>query len=778
MKTRVPMLHLVATLPMMIGHATAIADPAGTNTRLDDDVKLVRLAPSTDAPVLAKASAVSTSRMDDRSGNSSLTARWDVSGHRSMTAMMGSTRADIVPNVQSTTPWTALGPYGGGVADVAYSPIDSQIVLAGTRAPSGGGGRLYRSNDGGTTWSRVTGIPERAINDIEFNATGKVWIGTNDGILDSIDGGLTWTPRNLGIGVNSIVLDIALDPSNPLILWAGVDQTLGGTQPPNVLVSVDGGVSWVNRTPPLAAPMSARAISVDPSNSGNVVAAFGGPSGGGQVWITNNGGTSWVNRSAGLPSNPMFAVVHLGSRILVGGGQRFYQQDVGLYSTSDQGLTWTPLHNASWPSLTVQDVLVDPGEPATIWAVTDYGGVHRSSDGGTTWQIGVGGTAQISGRSLRRRPGASSTLILGVDGAGVLRSTDSGVTFAPSNFGMLELPVTSVAADPLDSQRLAASFSNTNSGGVYTSINGGTSWSLESLPKTRYELVKYAADGTLFAISNGPSTVAPEGVYVRRTTGTWVSLGPDVGPLYESDLRTLHVDAGPNGLIVAGGTDFGAAGYEGAIWRLLKGSNWQRVYESTDARNVEDLEVVPVNGGRVFVATWTFYDPSDGSGVLRSIDEGMQWLPASSGLPTGTYAAFNGRLCWLPGNPSLLVQSINSYNSGAHRTRIFTSANAASNWIATGYEDSGYSASDIACDPTGGSSVYLSRGIGAMPAVIRSLDGATTFEPFAAGLEPVTDSYDLELSTDVASPKLAFLASANGVYANNLTPLFADGFEN
>ena len=140
------------------------------------------------------------------------------------------------------------------------------------------------------------------------------YIGTQDSIRRSTDDGLSWTLLNLGIGLNDQVFDVALDPSNPSIIWAGIADAIGG-QPVNVMRSTDSGATWSNRTPPLAAPISCRGIAVDPSDSNTVIAVFGGDFGGGQVWTTTDGGDSWTNRSAGLPNNPMQAVVYDGTRL-------------------------------------------------------------------------------------------------------------------------------------------------------------------------------------------------------------------------------------------------------------------------------------------------------------------------------------------------------------------------------------------------------------------------------------------------------------------------------
>src|SRR5215208_972815 len=64
--------------------------------------------------------------------------------------------------------WFSLGPPGGDVFDAAASTADSNIVLAGL-APGGSfGGTLYRSSDGGNTWSEVPALDGISVFDIEF----------------------------------------------------------------------------------------------------------------------------------------------------------------------------------------------------------------------------------------------------------------------------------------------------------------------------------------------------------------------------------------------------------------------------------------------------------------------------------------------------------------------------------------------------------------------------------------------------------------------------------
>src|SRR6266545_2065764 len=437
--------------------------------------------------------------------------------------------------------WSPLGPPGGDVTDVAASTIDPAIVLAGIAPGGGSGGTLYRSVDGGATWSEVPGFAGVSVYDIEFAARGAVYLATQSGVRRSLDGGVTWKAMNLGIGPNQTVFDIALDPAGASTLWAAIGNAFG-LQTKNVMRSTDGGFTWIDLTPPLSVSLSGTAIAVDPTDSNTVTAVFGGDFGGGAVWVSRDGGASWSDRSAGLPPNPMRAVVHDGRRLLVGGGQLFGSQFVGLFSSEDLGVSWKPLHagRQPWPLRVVEDIAVDPADPAIILVATNGTGVYRTTDGGATWKFGVGGTRALAGRSLRFRPGGSSVLLLGTSSLGVFRSGDAGATFGQSSDGISELNLFAIDANPLDPDQIAVAFQGSNNGGVLSTADGGVTWALEQVPPTRYSAVRFALDGTLYAISSGPSTVAPEGLYRRDRDGTWRALGPDQGPLFESDLAAIR----------------------------------------------------------------------------------------------------------------------------------------------------------------------------------------------------------------------------------------------
>lgn len=673
------------------------------------------------------------------------------------------------PQPQGDTPadWHALGPFGGDVADVAASPTAPQVVLAGIAPNGGSGGTLYRSSDGGANWARVAALGGRSVYDIEFDATGKVYLATDSGVMASTDDGMTWIPRDLGIGLNQGVYDVAVDPSNASVIWAAVADAFG-QQPANLVRSGDGGVTWTDVTPPHAAPMNGMGIAIDPSHSDTVIAVFGGSFGGGEVWVTTNGGASWVDRSAGLPANPMRAVVYDGSRLLVGGGQLFGSQFVGLYRSTDLGANWTRLDDASWPLRVVSDIAVDPNAPQTILVSTDGAGVNRSSDGGATWQTRLGGSGALSTQSLRFRPGSSSQLLLGASSLGVYRSDDGGAAFVPASNGIGELPLFSIDTSPTDANHVAAAFQGNNNGGVFTSADGGVTWLAEPVPPTRYSKVAFAPDGTLYAMSSGPSSIAPEGLYRRNGDGSWSSLGPDQGPLFESDLAPIRFSASDPHLIFVGGSDFGVAGDQSTIWRSTDaGQTWTKQYLGGHNARMSDIEIV--GAGPNLVAVYDGFDAAQAGGAVRSSDGGVSWTPALSGLPA--FARFP-RLCTSAADPTAVYMSMwDTWGSGA----VYRSDDNGGVWASTGW--SGGTTIDIACDQDDAQVLYVAQS--GADKVVRSHDQGATFSAFASGLDAAGEAMELALSRSGA-PRL-YLAAAHGGFVTARSgpddTIFANGFD-
>ncbi|MCC6285995.1 MAG: hypothetical protein IT439_11980 [Phycisphaerales bacterium] len=661
---------------------------------------------------------------------------------------------------ESETEWSALGPFGGDVQDVAISPVNSSIALAAV-APNGSiGGTLYRSTDGGATWAPLAQFSGVSVYDIEFDATGSTaYIGTFDGVWRSTDGGATWTNLPLGIGLNDETFNVTAHPSNPSVLYACIADALG-SQTRTLNKSTDGGATWFDVTPPGAGGASGKALAINPSNPQQILAAFGGAFGGGSVWYSTDGGTSWSNVTGVMPARPFTdAIYHMGTWY-VGGGQLFGSQTIGLYRSSDPLTGWTQMHDGTWPNAVLTDIEGIPGNANGVLVAT-VNGVHRTTDQGATWSISTGGTSPYSLNSVRFAPGSSTSVLMGANSFGVVRSTDALASNFVSSNGIGALDVYSIESNPQNPDQIAIAFQGLNNGGIYTSNDRGTTWNVETgLPGSRYNTVGWD-NGTLYALNDGPTGGGvKEALYRKNGPGSWTSLGPDQGSLFESELFGMAFSTAQPGVIVLSGSDFGVAGHEPTMWRFDPGTSvWTKTYEPID-RTFEDVNVVrfaPDGAGFTLLACYTDFSSEQTGGAIRSVDGGLTWQPADDTLAIGVQGY---DLSVIPGEP--LSFYLADGDTGAGNGGIWRTDDAGLTWTRT-VQAEGINA--VAVDPADGDHLIVSTTF-VQPRVRESVDGGATLGVFNQGVPTGTNCRDL--SVGVGSSPAWYLATSGGTYTRDL----------
>lgn len=249
----------------------------------------------------------------------------------------------------SVLTWNARGPFnvGGRTRALAFDVSNENIILAG-----GVSGGLYRSTDGGATWTNTSGASQlHSITAIaQDTRAGKtnIWYCTSgefrggsaggggasfrgDGIFKSVDGGMTWTQLPATISDTPESFDqpfdfcwnIAVDPSN-----TSQDEvyaaTFGGLQR-----SLDGGTTWATVKGGFSNSVS-QYTDVVVTSTGVVYAAFS--------QSTNNGTDS---------------------------------PDRGIWRSTD-GATWTEITPAGWPLVYNRVVLaVAPSDESRLYFFAD-----------------------------------------------------------------------------------------------------------------------------------------------------------------------------------------------------------------------------------------------------------------------------------------------------------------------------------------------------------------------------------------------------------------------
>lgn len=306
------------------------------------------------------------------------------------------------------------------IGSIVVAPSDVNVVWAGTgegkiRSHISLGQGVYKSVDAGKTWTLMgleqTGrIPRMVVHPGNADILYVCALGHSygpqpeRGVYRTVDGGESWE-HVLFINEDTGCSDIAMDPTNPRVLFAGTWQleihtwgrTSGGMGG-GLHVSRDGGDTWEKLNgadngiglPEL--PVGKVAVAIAPSNTDRVYAMFetgdgipwnGAETEDGQVWRSEDGGHTWqmVSRNRNAMGRP-----HYYSRVVVSpnDSDETYFLTASFAVSKDGARTLRTIPRRNAPGGDHHDMWIDPNNADRMIVAHDQG-LSISINRGETW---------------------------------------------------------------------------------------------------------------------------------------------------------------------------------------------------------------------------------------------------------------------------------------------------------------------------------------------------------------------------------------------------------
>ncbi|MDP9122038.1 MAG: hypothetical protein M3O15_11860, partial [Acidobacteriota bacterium] len=114
------------------------------------------------------------------------------------------------------TVWPAAQPREGYVSSVAFDPADPMVAYA--AYSNFGGTHLWKTSDGGVSWSGLDGMGTASLPDVPVHvvavdprATRHLYLGTDMGVFVSLDGGASWAVESTGFP-NAVTESLVVAP--------------------------------------------------------------------------------------------------------------------------------------------------------------------------------------------------------------------------------------------------------------------------------------------------------------------------------------------------------------------------------------------------------------------------------------------------------------------------------------------------------------------------------------------------------------------------------------
>ena len=322
----------------------------------------------------------------------------------------------------------------GRVVDLAIHPTNNdQWYVA---AACGG---VWQTTNHGITFSPIfdgQGSFSIACVELAPSNPNTLWVGTGennnqrsvaygDGVYKSLDGGKSFT--NMGLKNSEHIGNIIIHPTNENVLWVAAYGPLwksGGER--GVYKSVDGGKTW-ERTLNISDNTGVSEIAIDPTNPDILYAAAhqrrrhewtyigGGPES--ALYKSTDGGATWREIKSGLPSGDMGRI---GLSVSASDANYVYAivegryGKSGVYRSVNKGESWSKQSDFSTSGNYYQEIFCDPLDKNKVFAMDTY--MHHSEDGGKTFKPTGEKNKHVDNHCIWIDPKNTNHWLVGCDG--------------------------------------------------------------------------------------------------------------------------------------------------------------------------------------------------------------------------------------------------------------------------------------------------------------------------------------------------------------------------
>ncbi len=599
--------------------------------------------------------------------------------------------------------WIGRGPanIGARINTIAVHPTDENTIYAGFST-----GGIFKTTDGGLTWNPI--FDDQlflAIGDITLDPADPetVYVGTGDpniggyvqigdGLYKSTDGGQTWT--HLGLTAQRIISKVIIDPTNSDIIYAAcMGLPFERNEDRGLYKSSDGGQSW-SQILYLSDEAGITDFLINPDDP-NILYAAGWnrirnnmesvvTGADAKIHKSTDGGVTWTILEGGLPQDTIgrigLAMSGTNSDVIFASYTGNDQQLDNIYKSIDAGLTWTPL--IDWETTNLSEnalggfgwyfgqLRVNPESDDDLFIL----GVElwRSIDGGATWALATPQWWLYDVHADKHDlVFAHGNIYLGTDG-GMYKSEDLSVSWTDIE----NIPTTQfyrVAYNPhIPDWYFGGAQDNGSSGGTseeedWLRIYGGDGFQMLFHPTNPNVTYAETQNGNLVVDPDGGwqnwvpaddgippddrrnwdapfvmSTHNPDVLFMgtyrlwRSVAGTfpfWEPISEDLtdGPgdnaRYHT-ISTIHESPLLQGLVYVGTSD-------GNLWRKegFHDFFWEDVTNGITDRYVTDVKASPNFVDNVYVTVSGYKDNDSSPHIFRSTDRGANWESIDGDLP-------------------------------------------------------------------------------------------------------------------------------------------------